>query len=69
MPPAVRELHVLDFYRHVGCDILQFGNYGLPQEEVPVSPARLERPGEGRVPGTRPVRVLHLTQARVNLIP
>ena len=32
MPDEARELPVLDFYRHVGCDILQFGNYGLPED-------------------------------------
>ena len=29
MPQHAREMPVLDFYRQVGCDILQFGNYGL----------------------------------------
>ena len=33
MPDGARALPVLDFYRHIGCDILQFGNYGLPQGE------------------------------------
>ena len=44
MPPEVRRLHVLDFYRHVGCDILQFGDYGLPAEDRPISPAALRQP-------------------------
>jgi hypothetical protein len=31
MPKEIRELGLLDFYRTIGCDILQFGNYGLPE--------------------------------------
>ena len=44
MPPAVRAMPVLDFYRHIGCDILQFGNYGLPADLAVPSPARLVTP-------------------------
>jgi hypothetical protein len=44
MPPDVRAMPVLDFYRHIGCDILQFGNYGLPRELCVPSPARLVTP-------------------------
>jgi hypothetical protein len=33
MPEEVRRLPVLDFYRHIGCDIMQFGSYGLPVEQ------------------------------------
>lgn len=44
MPAPVRQLHVLDFYRHVGCDILQFGDYGLPAEDRTASPAVLRQP-------------------------
>jgi len=44
MPPDVRAMPVLDFYRHIGCDILQFGNYGLPRELCVPSPARLATP-------------------------
>ena len=40
MPEAIRRLPVLDFYRHVGCDILQFGNYGLPPETQVARPVR-----------------------------
>lgn len=32
MPEEIRALPPLDFYRRLGCDILQFGNYGLPPE-------------------------------------
>jgi hypothetical protein len=42
MPPEVRDMPILDFYRHLGCDIVQFGDYGLP-EPTP-SPARLVTP-------------------------
>lgn len=29
MPPEIREMPMLEFYRHLGCDIFQFGNFGL----------------------------------------
>lgn len=32
MSPTLRQMGVFDFYRHVGCDILTFGNHGLPPE-------------------------------------
>lgn len=38
MPDEVRRLPPIEFYRHIGCDILQLGNYGLPLE-LRVSPA------------------------------
>lgn len=44
MPDDVRGLPVLDFYRHIHCDILQFGNYGLPAELQVSSPARRIEP-------------------------
>lgn len=44
MPEEVRALSPLDFYRHVGCDILQFGNYGLPAELCVPPPARMIQP-------------------------
>ncbi|MBM4038475.1 MAG: hypothetical protein FJ290_08170, partial [Planctomycetes bacterium] len=44
MPRRIREMPVLDFYRHIGCDILQFGNYGLPRDLCVPSPARLITP-------------------------
>ena len=40
MSRDLRALSTLDFYRHVGCDILQFGNYGMPPELVVKSPCR-----------------------------
>jgi len=40
MPRELRELPMLDFYRHLGCDILPFGNFGLPKETRFVPPAR-----------------------------
>lgn len=45
MPPNVRGLHPLDFYRHFGCDILAFGNYGLPEPDRAPLPARIACPG------------------------
>jgi len=44
MPKPVREMTTLDFYRHIGCDVLQFGNYGLPPHLCVPSPARRVTP-------------------------
>ena len=44
MPADIRALPLLDFYRRLGCDILQFGNYGLPPELQVTSPARRVEP-------------------------
>ena len=33
LPPALRDRPVLDFYRAIGCDILQFGNFALPPDQ------------------------------------
>ncbi len=33
MDGKFREMPVFDFYRYIGCDILQFGDYGLPEEQ------------------------------------
>jgi len=41
MPAEIRKLSPFDFYRHIGCDILQFGNYGLSAEDAVPSPSRL----------------------------
>jgi hypothetical protein len=46
MPPEVREMPVLDFYRHIGCDVLAFGDYGLPADLELASPARFVSPVE-----------------------
>ncbi len=32
MPENIRKMPTMDFYRHIGCDIFQFGNYGLKDE-------------------------------------
>jgi len=44
MPAHARGGTTLDFYRLIGCDVLQFGNYGLPPELRVPSPARLVTP-------------------------
>ncbi|MBI3920202.1 MAG: hypothetical protein HY318_02195 [Armatimonadetes bacterium] len=44
MPETIRALSPLDFYRFVGCDVLQFGNYGLPAEDQVAGACRLVRP-------------------------
>jgi hypothetical protein len=54
MPPAVRDMPVLDFYRHIGCDIACFGNYGLPAELQVASPCRLVQPDVTQQMETRP---------------
>ena len=45
MPPEIRQMPVLDFYRHIGCDFAAFGNYGLPPELQVKPPCRFFRPG------------------------
>lgn len=45
MPAAVRQLAPFDFYRHLGCDILQFGNYGLDAGCAVPAAARRQTPG------------------------
>ena len=47
MPESVRGLASPEFCRHIGCDILQFGNYDLPADCRVISPARLVRPESG----------------------
>lgn len=44
MPEDVRRLSPIEFYRLIGCDILQLGNYGLTQDLWVPSPARLVSP-------------------------
>lgn len=44
MPDEFRETTVIEFYRAVGCDILQFGSYGLPESHQLVPPCRLVTP-------------------------
>lgn len=39
MPKEIREMPVLDFYRHIGCDVFQFGNYGLSRDVCFIPPA------------------------------
>ncbi len=44
MPDEVRRLSPIEFYRLVGCDILQFGNYGLSKKDCVTPPSRLSCP-------------------------
>lgn len=44
MPQEVRRLHPFDFYRFIGCDILSFGNYGLPEQDQVPLPAQFVCP-------------------------
>ena len=39
MPAEFRNMPVIDFYRHIGCEIFLFGNYGLPQHIQVAHPA------------------------------
>ena len=48
MPDEVRRLSPIDFYRLIGCDILQFGNYGLSGEDSVPPPSRLVCPEVSR---------------------
>jgi len=41
MPADVRRLAPIEFYRMIGCDIVQFGNYGLSDEDAVPQPSRL----------------------------
>ena len=45
MPPRYRGMPVIDFYKAIGCDIFQFGNYGLPEDQQVRSPCRWTAPG------------------------
>jgi len=45
MPETIREMPVLDWYRSIRCDILLFGNYGLPAELRVSHPCRMVTPG------------------------
>lgn len=54
MPPEIRDMPVLDFYRYIGCDIACFGNYGLPDELRVIPPCRLIQPDVTSESETRP---------------
>jgi len=43
MPEDIRNMHVMDFYRYIGCDIFQFGNYGLKPEDAVKYPFKVLR--------------------------
>ena len=38
MPDGYRNVNILDFYRKIGCDILQFGTHGMPSGTEPDYP-------------------------------
>ncbi len=40
LPAPERSMTTLEFYRRIGCDILQFGNHGLPRDLRVPSPSR-----------------------------
>lgn len=46
MSEQIRGMSPFDFYRYIGCDILQFGNYGLPESHQVIAPCRLVTPVE-----------------------
>ena len=60
MPAEIRDMPILDFYRHIGCDFAAFGNYGLPPELQVKSPCRLVQPDVEEkwetLPGNRAVK-------------
>jgi hypothetical protein len=45
MPDHYRKMPMIDFYKAIGCDIFQFGNYGLPENQQVVSPCCWAAPG------------------------
>lgn len=54
MPPEIRDMPVLDFYRYIGCDIACFGNYGLPGKLAVKPPCRIVQPDVTLESETRP---------------
>jgi hypothetical protein len=38
MPAEYKDVPILDFYRKIGCDIIQFGPYGMPEHSKPKYP-------------------------------
>lgn len=40
LPEPERSMTTLEFYRRIGCDILQFGNHGMPKDLRVASPSR-----------------------------
>lgn len=44
MPPAYQQMYPLDFYQEIGCDVVQFGNYGLAGGPHVIAPSRLLMP-------------------------
>lgn len=46
MPQKFREMPLLEFYRAIGCDVMMFGNWGLPPGVEVVSPIRWSSPDE-----------------------
>lgn len=45
MSAEVRQMPLLEFYRHIGCDTFLFGSYGLPGELQVTHPCRRVVPG------------------------
>ena len=41
MPDHLRNMPLLEFYRHIGCDVFQFGNSGLPEKSKVIYPYNL----------------------------
>jgi hypothetical protein len=48
MPDEVRRLSPIEFYRSIGCDIVQLGNYGLSADLAVPQPSRLVCPEVSR---------------------
>ena len=40
MPDDIQALSTIDFYKHIGCDIMLFGNFGIEPEFQVTEPAR-----------------------------
>ena len=46
MPRKFRDMPLLEFYREIGCDVMMFGNWGLPSGAEVVSPVRWVSPAK-----------------------
>lgn len=45
MPDNIRNMPHIDFYRHIGCSVLQLGPYGLEMQNKALPPYRFTSPG------------------------
>jgi hypothetical protein len=58
MPEEIRKMSSFEFYRHVGCDIMQFGSYGM---KGMLSPSRLIQTNTARLDVANPDDAFSMT--------